>query len=83
MKNLNKLYNIICCVIVTFAKNYFFLCMPKASIGCLDVARILIMVNKLSNHMCIGMGMIGAINTIPFNRTLGPTKISYFLITSV
>ncbi len=57
--------------------------MPKASIGCLDVARILIMVNKLSNHMCIGMGMIGAINTIPFNRTLGPTKISYFLITSV
>jgi hypothetical protein len=39
--------------------------MPKVSIGCLDVARILIMVNKLSNHMRIGMGMIGAINTIP------------------
>jgi hypothetical protein len=57
--------------------------MPKASIGCLDVARILIMVNKLANHMCIGMGMIGAINTTPLTRTLGSTKISYFLITSV
>jgi hypothetical protein len=57
--------------------------MPKASIGCLDVARILIMVNKLANHMCIGMGMIGAINTTPLTRTLGSTKISYFLITFV
>jgi hypothetical protein len=57
--------------------------MPKASIGCLDVARILIMVNKLANHMCIGMGMIGAINTTPLTRTLGSTKISYSLITFV
>jgi hypothetical protein len=38
--NLNKLYNIICCVIMIFALKLFFSCMPKVSIGCVDVARM-------------------------------------------
>jgi hypothetical protein len=52
--------------------------MPKASIGCLDVATILIMINKPANHICIGMGMIGAIHTTPLTRTLVQQKYVIF-----
>ncbi len=42
----------------------------------------LVIVNKLTDHMCVGMGMAGAANTAPLTG-MGSTGVSSLLITSI